>query len=74
MSFQSVQGKIANKEGVSQKAAGAILAKSTRDASPAAKKANPNLKKVKGKAKKTASPQPAWAGIANQMMGSKPGC
>jgi hypothetical protein len=31
--------------------AGAILASSTRKASPAAKKANPALKKVKGKAK-----------------------
>jgi len=48
MSFKSVQGSIARKEGVSEKAAGAILAKSSRDASPAAKKANPNLAKVKG--------------------------
>lgn len=49
MSFKSVQAKIAKKDGVSKKAAGAILAKSTRNASPAAKRANPNLKKVKGK-------------------------
>jgi hypothetical protein len=47
MSFKSVQGKIAKSEGVSKKAAGAILANATRHASPAAKKANPNLKKVK---------------------------
>lgn len=47
MSFKSVQKKIEKKEGVSKKAAGAILAKSTRNASPAAKKKNPNLKKVK---------------------------
>lgn len=47
MSFKSVQNKIAKKEGVSKKEAGAILAKSSRNASPAAKKKNPNLKKVK---------------------------
>ena len=45
--FKSVQNKIARSQGVSKKAAGAILANSTRKASPAAKKANPNLKKVK---------------------------
>jgi hypothetical protein len=45
--FKAVQGKIAAKEGVSQKAAGAILAASTRSASAAAKKANPALKKIK---------------------------
>lgn len=45
--FKSVQGSIAKKEGVSQKAAGAILASATRKASPAAKKENPNLKRVK---------------------------
>ena len=43
--FKAVQGKI-EREGYSPKVAGAILAKSTRDASPAAKKANPDLKKV----------------------------
>jgi len=48
MSFKSVQAKIAAKEGVSKKSAGAILAASTRKASPAAKRRNPNLKKVKG--------------------------
>ena len=47
MSFKSVQKKIASQQGVSQKAAGAILASSTRKASPAAKRANPALKKVK---------------------------
>lgn len=45
--FKAVQGKIAKREGVSKKAAGAILANATRHASPGAKKANPNLKKVK---------------------------
>lgn len=46
--FKAVQSKIAAKEGVSKARAGAMLAASTRRASPAAKKANPNLKKVKG--------------------------
>lgn len=45
--FKAVQKKIAAKEGVSQKTAGAILAKSTRGASAKAKKANPALKRVK---------------------------
>jgi hypothetical protein len=47
MSFKTVQAKIAKKEGVSKKKAGAILASATRNASPAAKKANPKLRKVK---------------------------
>lgn len=47
MSFKKVQASIAKKEGVSKKEAGAILAKSSRDASPAAKAANQNLKKVR---------------------------
>jgi hypothetical protein len=45
--FSVVQNKIQN-EGYSRKVAGAILAARTRNASAAAKKANPNLKKVKG--------------------------
>lgn len=48
MSFKSVQNNIAKKEGISKKAAGAILAKSSRNASPSAKRKNPKLKKVKG--------------------------
>jgi len=48
VSFATVQKKISGKEGLSMKAAGAVLAASSRKASPAAKKANPNLKKVKG--------------------------
>lgn len=47
--FKAVQEKIAKKQGVSKERAGAILAASTRKASPAAKKKNPNLKNVKGK-------------------------
>jgi hypothetical protein len=45
--FKAEQQKIASKEGVSPKAAGAILAASTRRASKAAKAANPKLKRVK---------------------------
>lgn len=45
--FKSVQNKIAAKEGVSKKSAGAILANATRQASGKAKTANPRLKKVK---------------------------
>lgn len=46
--FKAVQAKIAKKENVSPKAAGAILAKSTRNASASAKAKNPRLKRVKG--------------------------
>lgn len=45
--FSAVQSSIAKKSGVPKKAAGAILAASTRNASAKAKKANPRLKKVK---------------------------
>lgn len=45
--FKAVQKSIARKEGVSMKAAGAILASASRKASPAAKRANPRLKRVK---------------------------
>jgi hypothetical protein len=45
--FKAVQKKIAKKSNVSMEAAGAILASSTRKASPAAKKKNPKLRKVK---------------------------
>lgn len=46
--FKANQAKIAKSEGVSPEAAGAILASSTRKSSPAAKKRNPSLKKVRG--------------------------
>ena len=46
MSFQAVQAKIAAKEGISGAEAGAILASSTRKASPAAKRKNPKLRRV----------------------------
>lgn len=47
--FAKAQSKIQKSEGVSEKAAGAILASATRKSSAKAKSANPNLKKVKGK-------------------------
>jgi len=50
--FKDVQKKIAKKQGVSMERAGAILASKTREASPEAKRKNPALKKVKGKAKR----------------------
>jgi len=46
--FKAVQKQIAKREGISQERAGAILASRTRKASPAAKRKNPNLKRVKG--------------------------
>ena len=45
--FAKVQASIASKEGLSEKAAGAILASRSRHASAGAKKANPRLNKVK---------------------------
>lgn len=45
--FKSVQAHIAAQEDLSKKAAGAILASRTRNASKAAKKANPRLNRVK---------------------------
>ena len=45
--FAATQSKIASKEGLSKKAAGAILASASRHASKHAKEENPRLKKVK---------------------------
>jgi hypothetical protein len=45
--FKAVQNSIAKKQGISSKAAGAILASATRKASAKAKKANPRLLRVK---------------------------
>jgi len=45
--FDAVARKIAAKEGISIERARAELAASTRRASPAAKRANPKLKRVK---------------------------
>jgi hypothetical protein len=52
MGFKAAQSQIAKKQGISKERAGAILAAGARKASAAAKKKNPNLLKVKGKAKK----------------------
>jgi hypothetical protein len=49
MSFKSVEKRIAKKEGIPMKNAGAILANASRNASPKAKRENPSLKRVKGK-------------------------
>ena len=49
--FKKVQSGIAKRMGVSKNSAGAILASATRKASASAKRKNPKLKKVKGKAK-----------------------
>lgn len=48
MGFKAAQSQIAKRSSVGKERAGAILAAATRRASPAAKRANPNLKKVKG--------------------------
>lgn len=45
--FKVVQNKIASKEGIGEKAAGAILASQSRHASAGAKRRNPNLNRVK---------------------------
>ncbi len=49
--FDKASSGIAKRQGVSQERADAILAASSRSASAKAKKANPRLKRVKGKAK-----------------------
>ena len=54
--FKAVQSEIASKEGVSEEAAGAILAKSSRGASAAAKRKNPRLNRVKGRSKPPKNP------------------
>lgn len=51
--FAKVQASIARRSGVSMEAAGAILAASSRKASAKAKRRNPRLKRVAGKAKKS---------------------
>ena len=46
--FKAIQKKIARQEGIPMQNAGAILASAARKASPAAKRRNPNLRRVKG--------------------------
>ena len=50
--FKRNQKLIAKRQGISEERAGAILAAGARKASAAAKKRNPRLRRVKGKAKK----------------------
>lgn len=50
--FTKTQKKIEKEEGVSEERAGAILASSARNASKAAKRANPALRKVRMPRKK----------------------
>jgi len=45
--FKNVARQIARKQGISKKRASAILASATRKASPAAKRKNPRLKRVR---------------------------
>ncbi len=52
MGFKAAQAQIAKKQGIPTERAGAILAAGARKASAAAKRKNPNLKKVKGSIKK----------------------
>lgn len=61
--FGAIQKRIAKTSGISEKKAGAILASSSRKASPAAKKKNPALKKVPAK-KKAAPTKPAPTPVA----------
>lgn len=49
--FKRVASKMASRQGISKERAAAELAASTRRASKGAKRANPRLKRVKGKAK-----------------------
>jgi hypothetical protein len=49
--FEANARRIAKEKGISLERARAILAAGTRRASPAAKRRNPRLKRVKGKAK-----------------------
>ncbi|HEV8420527.1 MAG TPA: hypothetical protein VGR13_04155 [Actinomycetota bacterium] len=47
-SFETKAGAIAKRQGISMDRARKILASGARKASPAAKRRNPNLKKVSG--------------------------
>lgn len=50
--FEANARRIAKRQGISIARARKILAASTRKASPAAKRKNPRLRRVKGKAKR----------------------
>ena len=51
MGFKAAAKSVEKKEGVSAEAADRIIAAGARSASSKAKKANPNLRKVRGKAR-----------------------
>lgn len=58
--FKAVQQHIAEMEHLPMESAGAILASSSRKASPAAKRANPRLNRVKGKSKSSGGSNYNW--------------
>jgi hypothetical protein len=58
--FQAVQQHMASMQNIPMAEAGAELAASTRKASPAAKKRNPRLKRVKGRAKGGGDGSPSY--------------
>lgn len=47
MGFKAAQASVQKREGVSKESAAKIIASGARNASSSAKRANPNLKKVK---------------------------
>lgn len=52
MGFNAASASVQRKEGVSKERADAIIAAGAHKASPAAKRANPNLEKVRGARRK----------------------
>ena len=57
MGFKAALQNVMRNSGVDRDSAGAILASAARNASPAAKAANPNLRKVTGASKGKAAPK-----------------
>lgn len=57
MGFRAALDNVMRNSGVGRDSAAAILAAGARNASPAAKAANPNLKKVAGASKGKAAPK-----------------
>lgn len=57
MGFKAALQNVMRNSGVGRDSAGAILASAARNASPAAKAANPNLKKVAGASKGKSAPK-----------------
>jgi hypothetical protein len=74
MGFKAAAASVARKQGISQQGANAIIAAGARNASPKAKKANPNLKKVTvKKAAPKKAPAKAMADTAVMMATCAPG-